>query len=221
MSSGFTCSWPTMAGITALLGGFHGSQDRIEGTGRRGRSGIERPLGPCDRTRRLRAHPALRAASKSRQFRPDLGHAICRAQCRRAGLGYALRRRFLASAAAADGRVRGSDRRWHHLDVQIATGPQIPRWRTGAEQGRRCEPDALGGTRPDGADAQGSAAGAHRCRRSHLQMGAEAAVPEDALRAWQEQFALRLHHAGAHCADRPVQADWRLCRLGADEVRQG
>ena len=29
-----------MAGITALLGGFHGSQDRIEGTGRRGRSGI-------------------------------------------------------------------------------------------------------------------------------------------------------------------------------------
>ena len=30
-----------MAGITALLGGFHGSQDRIEGTGRRGRSGID------------------------------------------------------------------------------------------------------------------------------------------------------------------------------------
>ena len=66
------------------------------------------------------------------------------------------------------------------LDVQAAAGPEIPRRRAGAEQGRRREPQSLGGARSDGPDAQGDPAGAHRGRRPHLQMGAEAALPEDA-----------------------------------------
>ncbi len=139
----------------------------------------------------------------------------------RAGLGHALRHRLLASAAAADGRVRAGERRRHDLDVQAAPGPQVPRRRAGAEQGRRREPDALGRARSDGLDDQGAPAGADRRRRPHLQMGAEAALPEAALRARQEQLAVLLHHAGAHRADRPVQADRRVCRLRADEVRQG
>jgi peptide/nickel transport system substrate-binding protein len=43
---------------------------------------------------------------------------------------------------------------------------------------------------------------------------------EDAFGAGQEQHALRLHHAGAPRPDRPIQADHRLYRLGADEVRE-
>ena len=43
--------------------------------------------------------------------------------------------------------------------------------------------------------------------------------PEDAARARQELDADGVHHAGAHRQDRPVQADRRVCRLRADEVR--
>ena len=43
--------------------------------------------------------------------------------------------------------------------------------------------------------------------------------PKMLLALGQEQFALLLHHAGADRQDRPVQADQRICRLGADEVR--
>ena len=116
--------------------------------------------------------------------------------------------------------VRGGVRRRPDLDLPPAAGAQIPRRRAGAGQGRGGEPDALVGARSDGPDDQGDPERAHRRRRPDLQMGAEEALSEDAAGARQEQFALRLHHAGAHRQDRPVQADQRICRLGPDEVRQ-
>jgi peptide/nickel transport system substrate-binding protein len=56
-------------------------------------------------------------------------------------------------------------------------------------------------------------------RRSDLDVEAEAALPEDAAGARQEQCAVLLHHARAHRQDRSVHADHRICRLRADEVR--
>ena len=56
-------------------------------------------------------------------------------------------------------------------------------------QGRGREPDALDGARSDGPDAQGAPEGARRRRRPDLQVGAEEALSEDAVRAGQEQHA--------------------------------
>ena len=44
--------------------------------------------------------------------------------------------------------------------------------------------------------------------------------PKMLLALGKNNYALRLHHAGAHRPDRSVQADHRICRLGPDEVRQ-
>ena len=87
------------------------------------------------------------------------------------GVGHALRRRRKPAAAAPDGGVRGGVRGRPDLDLQIAPGPQIPRRRAGARQGRGREPHPLGGARLHGPDAQGAAAGTHRRRRPHRQDG--------------------------------------------------
>jgi hypothetical protein len=68
------------------------------------------------------------------------------------------------------------------------------------------EPGALVGPRFHGADAQGDPERAHRGRRQDLQTDAEAALSEDAVGAGQEQYTLRLHHAGAHGPDRRARA---------------
>src|SRR5262249_36143999 len=49
--------------------------------------------------------------------------------------------------------------------------------------------------RPDGPVDQGDPAGAHGCRRSQREVGAQEAIPEDAAGARQDQHADRLHHA--------------------------
>ncbi len=55
--------------------------------------------------------------------------------------------------------------------------------------------------------------------RPHVPLPVEPAVSENAVRAGQEQHALPVHHAGAHRADRSVQADHRICRLRPDAVQ--
>src|SRR6267143_841269 len=97
-------------------------------------------------------------------------------------------------------------------------GAEIPRRRAGAEQGCGGKPGALVGSRFHGADDQGDPERTDRGRRQDLQMGAEAALSEDDAGTGQEQYALRLHHAGAHRPDRPIQADPRLHRLRPNEV---
>ena len=124
----------------------------------------------------------------------------------------------LAAATADGGGRRGLERR-PHLDVQAAARPQVPRRRAGAGQGRGGEPHALDSARLHGADDQGAAEGARCRRRPHRQAGAVRALSEDAVRARQEQYADRLHHAGADRQDRPVPADHRVRRQRADEVR--
>ena len=71
----------------------------------------------------------------------------------------------------------------------------------------------------DGPDDPGHPEGAGRGRRQDREMGAVEALPEDEIRARQEQHADRLHHAGAHRQDRSLQADHRVHRQRPDDVR--
>ena len=109
------------------------------------------------------AHAALRAAGEPRQLRPDLGHAVRRAQRLQPGLGHALRHRQQAAAAAADGRERGGLRRRPDLDLQAAR--RACKFHDGEPVLAKdvvASLHALGGARRHGPDDQGDPEGAGR-----------------------------------------------------------
>ena len=211
-----------MAGITALLGGFHGSQDRIEGTGRRGRSGIASGLsapaiaqGASART--LRFVPQANLAN----FDPIWGtqyvvrNAAALVWDTLYGVDSSLQpqRQMVESEEVTDDGTTWTFKlrpglKFHDGEPVLSKDvvASLTRWAARDPMGLMLK-----------ALQQELTAVDDRTFKWVLKQP----FPKMLYRARQEQLALRLHHAGAHRADRPVQADRRLCRLRADEVRQG
>src|SRR3954447_19688126 len=95
----------------------HESQKIFKNADRRGRARRRRHGEPRRLATGGGAHVALRAASRSRQFRSDLEHAVRGAQWGGAGVGHALWHERPAQAAAPDGGGRGTIGRSPDLDL--------------------------------------------------------------------------------------------------------